>query len=411
MTNNIKNRKWYIIGALLLIVVLLGICLYACKSGGAGSDDQDSEGTLQQLEDSGFGSDENAVPDATVFFASDYQIEDGWNTPYENLKGILKAVNDDGNTVNEVVICGDYTNDRKRHDYQLSPEDNIKDIKGLAGEMCPEVKAEDMIFVQGNHDRLTESISESGLHEFDNYLVYVLNTQNDFPWRQGTKSGPIKKIRRSSKEMKECFDGLIKKGETRPVFIAGHVPLHFTARTSTRHNTGDNLYSALIFDVVNEAGKSLDIVYFVGHNHSKGWDCYLGGSSIYKAKGETLLIPEFTNTKSKTDNFTEEKLNFTYLNAGYLGYYSNYGPGKSGSTKSDKTVDHTLTGTICEIYPDALVLSRYAADGIHPIRWDGASDPYKGGIDEGLIDPAYYSKKLDSPQTIDRINKEKADTK
>ena len=131
---------------------------------------------------------------------------------------------------------------------------------------------------------------------------------------------------KSSEDMKACFDSLIEEGETRPVIIAGHVPLHFTARTSSRHTTGDNLYSSLVFDVVNEAAKELDIIYLFGHDHSKGWDCYIGGSSVYKAKGDTILIPEFSEEKPNTDAYTEEKLRFTYLNAGYVGYYMNCGP-------------------------------------------------------------------------------------
>ena len=33
---------------------------------------------------------------------------------------------------------------------------------------------------------------------------------------------------------------------------------------------------------------------------------------------------------------------------------------------------------------------------------DGAADPYKGGIDEGLIGPEKYSRAVPSPQQVDR---------
>ena len=343
-------------------------------------------------------------PLATVFFASDYQEENGWPQPEETLAGILETVKAEGEAPDEAVFLGDYTNDRHLHDYQLSPEESIDQIRGVVQESFPELGPEQMLFIQGNHDQLTGSIASSGLHEFDDYLIYVLNTENDFPWKQGSVSGCLKKVKRSSREMKECFDELIARGESRPVFIAGHVPLHFTARTSSRHTTGDNLYASLIFDVVNEAGRSLDIVYLFGHDHSKGWDCYLGGSSVYKAVGDTLLIPDFAENDINTDRYTERTLQFTYLNGGYIGYYMNCGPEELDAGIADQyaAADDTLTGTVCEIWPDHLELTRYDADGNHPLAWDGEADPYKDHIDIGLIDSDQYSRLTDSPQTIER---------
>ena len=342
--------------------------------------------------------------ETTIFFASDYQIVEGWDTPKENLAGILDAVSEDGKTPETIIYCGDYTNDRNLHDYQLSPEDSIAEIRETVQAEFPETDQEDMLFVQGNHDQLTGSIASSGLHEYEDFLVYVLNTENDFPWKQGKEAGCLKKVTRASKEMKACFDKLIKEGESRPVFIAGHVPLHFTARTSTRHSTGDNLYASLIFDVVNEAGRSLDIVYLFGHNHSKGWDCYMGGGSVYRAKGDHVLIPAFAAKDVSTDRYTEETLNFTYLNAGYTGYIMNCGPEELDAGTADQyhAADETLTGTVCEIYPEKMVMTRFAADGVHQLGADGEADPYKDHIDTGLIDPKDYGKRTESPQIIDR---------
>ena len=256
--------------------------------------------------------------------------------------------------------------------------------------------------MQGNHDRMTEQITPSGLLDCGDYLIYVLNTEEDFPWKQGKVPGCLAKVRRSSADMKECFDELISKGGTRPVFIAGHVPLHFTARTSSRHTTGDNLYSSLVFDVVNEAAKELDIIYLFGHNHSKGWDCYIGGSSVYKAKGDTILIPEFSEEKVNTDVYTEETLNFTYLNAGYVGYYMNCGPEELAAGEKDlySAADETLTGTVFEIYGDRIAITRYDAGGAHVLGHAGQADPYKGGIDAGLIPENCYSVETPSPQNV-----------
>ena len=339
---------------------------------------------------------------ATILFASDYQAAGGFNSPKENLQSSLAAATADGKKPSMAVLCGDYTNDANLHDYQLSGEDSIAEIRDVLKDGVPSIKDNRMLFVQGNHDALSESISESGLHEYDDCLVYVLNTENDFPWKQGQVAGCYDKVSAASGKMKDCFDKLIENGETRPVFIAGHVPLHFTARTSSYHTTGDNLYSSMIFDVVNEAAKSLDIVYLFGHNHSKGWDCYLGGACVFKAPGDELLIPSFSQGAVNTDKFTAEELNFTYMNAGYTGYYMNCGQDEDPGAY--RAADETLTCTVCDIRPDSLEITRYDADGKHALGADGAADPYKGGIDKGLIGDNHYSKKTESSVRIERKN-------
>jgi len=337
---------------------------------------------------------EDDEPLATVFCTSDYQYEPGHEIPEETLRSILNEVNEDGVLPDAAIFCGDYTNDDTLYDYQMSPDDSIDEIKGIMKEDAPLAEEKDMIFVQGNHDALSGSISESGLHEYDDYLVYVLNTEDDFPWCQGTASGSYDKVEEASEELRTCLQDLISKGETRPVIIAGHVPLHYTARTSSRHSTGDNLYSSLMFDAVNDAGSGLDIIYLFGHDHSKGWDSYAGGGSVFMPKGERILIPAYGDG-STTDSFDEEKLAFTYMNAGYTGYYNN---GESDEISEDEE----LTASVIEIYKNRIVITRYDADGEHALRADGRADPYKGGIDEGLIGPEYYSSRMESPAEIRR---------
>lgn len=407
-----NRRKVYLITAIL--VILLGIAVAGLaatvhhRSAGSFSAERATETAPQDVD-----AVEAAGPSEVLFFASDYQEESGWPVPSETLSGILGIVKAEGLTPDNFIFCGDYTNDSKLHDYQLSPDGSIDEIISVVSSVYSEAVPGDMIFVQGNHDRMTDRISSSGLHEYDDYLVYVLNTEEDFPWKQGRSTEFRDRVIGASAEMKECLDGLVAAGETRPVFIAGHVPLHFTARGSSRHTTGDNIYASYIFDTVNEAAESLDIVYLTGHDHSKGWDCYLGGACIFKAPGETILIPDADagGANSKTayaDSFTEKILNFTYMNAGYIGYYMNCGPEElaGGSIDQYASADETLTGTVCEIYPDRLVITRYSADGIHQLGGDGTGDPYKGGIDEDLIDSSHYSTHASSPQTIERKRSE-----
>ena len=347
---------------------------------------------------------EEETPSATLLMVSDYQSEPGFESPEETLTALIKAAEDDGKAITNVITCGDYTNDEYLYDYQLSPDDSIAEIRKIIGDNCPQTAQDDVIFVQGNHDALTGELSESGLHEYDDYLVYVLNTQYDFPWKQGRDTEFRDRVIAASEEMEKCFDELIEKGETRPVIIAGHVPLHFTARTSSRHGSGDNMYSGYVFDAVNEAARDLDIIYLFGHNHSKGWDCYLGGASIYMEPGDSILIPDAEDRTVNTDEYSEEKLNFTYMNAGYTGYYMNCGSEEMAAGEADQyhAADEALTCTVAEIYDDRIVITRYDREGRHILGAAGEADPYMGGIDDGLIGPEHYSGETAGPVTIKR---------
>ena len=64
--------------------------------------------------------------------------------------------------------------------------------------------------------------------------------------------------------------------------------------------------------------------------------------------------------------------------------------------------DETLTGSVCEIMPDELIIYRYSVEGIHPLNWDGEGDPYKNYIDSGLISEESYSIRVNSPVHIPR---------
>lgn len=390
-----RKRTWLIVLLVVLAVIAAAEVFFIVRSAGGGSKEQPPEPPeVTEVQE----------PSDTLFFFSDYQEEPGWQAPSENLRSILKSAGGDGKVISNAICCGDYTNDRKLHDYQLSPDASVEEIRAVVSEECASVKQDDMIFVQGNHDQMSSTLNETGLYEYDDYLVYVLDTQYDFPWKQGRDTAFRDYVISAADDMRACFDGLIKSGETRPVFIAGHVPLQFTARTSSRHSTGDNMYSSYIFDAVNDAGQALDIIYLFGHDHSKGWDCYLGGSCVFKQPGDTILIPDAGDNTVNTDSYTEETLSFTYMNAGYVGYYMNCGPEEldAGTSGDYHAADETLTGTVCEIMPDEIVITRYAADGVHRLGAAGEADPYKGGVDEGLIGPEHYSREIAGPAHIKR---------
>lgn len=329
----------------------------------------------------------------TLVFASDYQklLTDSAPVPADTLTGILQAIYDDGYTLDNAVFCGDYTNEKDKNNYNVSPERSISEIKDIFAGLDPQWNADDMLFVQGNHDEMTESLSETGLYEYDNYLVYVLNTQSDYPWHQGSDvyadgASHEETVKAGAGRLEACLASLEELDEQRPILIAGHVPLHYSARTSTLRKSGDNLYSSYVFDVVNDAAQSLNIIYLFGHNHSSGWDDYLGGSTICLEAGDTILLPHINEGMSRTDSFDEATLNFTYLNAGYVGYVNG-------------AADTTLTCTLCQIYTDEIVLTRYCEDGVWLMHDAGTkcADP----DDSDIIHPEYYEPEAqESPLVV-----------
>jgi hypothetical protein len=125
---------------------------------------------------------------------------------------------------------------------------------------------------------------------------------------------------------------------------------------------------------------------------------------VYKAPGDKIIIPEFDDNDIVSDRFTERTLGFTYMNAGYTGYYMNCAPYEysSDSDSQYRAADETLTGSVIEVYDDRIEITRYDENGKHALGSAGEADPYKGGIDDGLIGSQYYSKPAASPAVIDR---------
>lgn len=389
-----------IIGA--AAVVLLAIGVFAVM------------GMLKSDDDSVADKHKNDDALATIFFATDYAGKDDdrsiWDPPRNTLYSILNAADSDGKSVDKVIMIGDYNSKDGGGNYILDPGNAIDEIKSVAQEVNPDLSNDDFMFTQGNVESWSSLLTGSKQHEEEDYIVYVLNAEKDFPCWQGeeTKNGSLDTVRKASDELREYLNELIDNNEKRPVIIACHVPLHFTGRVSKKTKKGDNLYASLVFDVLNEAGKDLDILFVFGHNCSRGWDCYLGGSTVFKAVGDTILIPEYEEGEETTDKYAERKLNFTYLNGGYIGYYMNCGRDAYEAGRLDEyhAADEALTGTVCEIYNDDIVLTRYDVDGVHPLCWDGEADPYDddGYDDYDLIKSEYYSTKIESPQIVERKN-------
>lgn len=336
-------------------------------------------------------------PVATLFFASDYQFKSGYGQPRDNLSALMDAVkaSGKGENVDTAVFCGDFSSDYGDVSSYTS------EVKALVNQKFS--ASTDSVMLQGNHDNFNSDMKSTGQHEYENYIIYVLNTGDANPWNQGS-NGAESIVRNAANNLRTYLNGLISSHDKRPVFIATHVPLHMSSRTSSKYNSGDNMYSSYLFNVINEAGKSLDIVYLYGHNHSWGWDSYLGGSAVYRTKGDILPVPDCEGVKTTyTDKYTNEKLNFTYMNAGYVGYYS----------ENTSPADDTLTCSVIEIYSDRMTVTRYDKNGEHKL---GSQGSYNTSANSGAYNDAngfpngtttgysVVSSDIPSSQNIDRIN-------
>ncbi len=357
-----------------------------------------------------FADDASEAPIATVMFASDYQFDYG-TLPKRILLDISGTVLKDGKCPDSFVLCGDVTNESGYSNYNASVEGTVKSIVESEA-VIKDTFGEDTDYhvFQGNHDPfLPDYMDATGAYEYEDYILYVINTEGYNPWAQGvTQSEEI--VRNAAEKLDEYLTEKIADCDHRPVFVATHVPLHFSGRTSSRFGVGDNMYSRYFFDVLNRAGEFLDIVFIFGHNHSKGFDNYLGNGSIFLPRGGLILIPDTTGvTTPYTDKYTRETLNFTYMNAGYVGNIAN--------SESPENAD--LTATVVEIYEDDMVFSRYGMYGVHVLCGEGHFNTVEQYPDLNVIPTmpgqsfvlgvfptkpeGVLSERVDSPVSVSRL--------
>lgn len=316
--------------------------------------------------------------DALVFLAcSDLQHSSGHETAVQSVKAILGEIRDARyDRADGAFFCGDYN-----WDFDGSVPGLYTLRKAVQREFRG-LEIEDFIVVQGNHDPSdTPGLAPSGANDTDNFGVFVIRN-DDYMW-YNKKKQPVIGV---SERLKTYLDEKIEQKYTKPIFILAHLPLHYSMRTYLQN---DARYANFIFDVINPAAEAgLNIFYLFGHNHSKGWDDYLGGAAIYLAKGDTIRIAQ-----SSHKDYKEETLAFTYLNAGYTGYYHDV----------NKGAETDLSMTVFQITEDAVTIERYTADGLHDLKSPGVSN---ASLDEAEITSITPDKRTyESPQIIP-LNKE-----
>lgn len=292
------------------------------------------------------------------------------------VEGILEEIKTGGYTkADGFICCGDY--------YYTGEGNTTASINGLNA-LSDCITANfgsnvDKVFVQGNHDGKISGIASTGANDADDYGVYVLN-EDDYT----AYNGSLSNSQTLAAGLTAYFNAKIEAGYNKPVFVVSHVPLHAGPRVA---HDGTAKYAEPIFDAINDAAKDLNIIFLFGHNHSKDHDAFLGGSAIYLEKGDTLYV-----ANGSTTTFVEKTLNFTYMNAGYVGYYEDY---------SD--ADSALTMTTFEIVGNEVTIRRYDANGSHVLKHAGAHTTYSYSNSDAANFKNIVSANTDtydSPQTV-----------
>ena len=241
-------------------------------------------------------------------------------------------------------------------------------LAGLDAEIS-KVVYNNKFYSQGNHDpETTVGLTPHGANDPYGapYGLFLINEDNYADTGAGGQD--------VAEELTNYFNAKINGNwGNKPIFVVCHVPLNFSMRTVT----GQNARTAMpIVEACNAAGEAgLNIIFLFGHNHSGGYDNYIGGGSVYLKKGDTMLV-------SSTNDYTTPEavtLNFTYMTAGYIGYY--------GTTTGG--ADGTLTMTVFRIQKDgSVIIGRYDKNGIHDLKAAGVKNTDRNDIMEA--DPTVY---------------------
>lgn len=321
-------------------------------------------------------------PLTTVFAASDFQPYKGSkDAPQQGqlyMQTIIRQMKTDGYHIESALLCGDYSKTGNTWT-NVDPDLNNSGVAAIAEILETELgmSHENAVYVQGNHDPAnTNGLDPFGANDTEHYGVFVIHEDN-YQWKQGSGSDTGNENTDAAKEAAATATALesylrakVEEKYEKPIFVCSHIPLHYSYRTFIAASL-DNIHAKLIFDVLNEFGKELNIIFLFGHNHSDTHDDYLGGGSVYLPAGDTILIDDGEESRS----FSEHTLNFTYMNAGYLGYYDG------------KCTGSGISSTVFAIYPDQVEVARY-------------SYALKDGAPAAVLSPAKEAGRWDKGHTV-----------
>ena len=319
-----------------------------------------------------------------VLAGGDFQEAGDHSGSAKNVRDILAQISRKYDTMDGFLFAGDYDCETHESDDNGQTAAGITALMGAVQDSYANINNDNSILIQGNHDIMESRIDATGGHDFNGYSVFVMN-ENDYPDGGGTEAG----VTALAKKLETWLHQKLGEGYDSPIFIVSHLPLAFSPRTNV---VGDGKYAKLLFDVINShAEEGLNIIFMHGHNHAYGNDNYLGGEAIYLAKNDKINIAQL----GSTTKWTEETLYFTYMNAGYTGYYNDWNYVTTEGT--DK-----LTMTVFVIENDKVTVERYSANGLYNLKSEGRNGRYvrshEASADSLGLD--YNTTVYTSPQTI-----------
>ena len=278
---------------------------------------------------------------ASIITGSDFQALG--TEAYDRFGRLLSLMKADGlETPDSMLVGGDYT--KILFDYAVP---GISQIRMQLQSVYPDADPERVVCIQGNHDNPSSGFTKTGFYDMGIYSLYVIN-EDDFPWLQGLRPGVDSQIKKVAADLEQHLNDLIEAKDARPVIVMTHLPLHHTSRVLY----SDNKYASYLFNVLNAAGRKLDIVFLFGHQHSGDYDDYIGGSVNFMAPGDTIRVPKADQTGE--DAYTNETLTFTYTNCGYVGYSDN---------NVTETSTNVLTLGLIRISERQIRILKYTEDG------------------------------------------------
>lgn len=321
-----------------------------------------------------------------VLAGGDFQAGDNGQADHYysriNMGNILDKIKEKYSTMNGFIFVGDYDGDSHN---DSNANAGVAAMMQEVSERFNTLNHDNSYLIEGNHETgAVSGIDATGGYDCDGYAVYLIN-ETDFCERQEGKSTQIQNV---ANNLKTWLNNKIGEGYEAPIFVATHTPLGYTTRTYTN---GDSLYGKYVFDVLNDAAANgLNIIFMHGHDHAYGADNYLGGEAIYLPVGDKINIC-VPGDKTK---WTEETLNFTYMNAGYVGYYNeNYY--NVNSYEAEK-----LTMTVFAITGNQVTVERWSKDGLYNLKSAGREGFYANGGTCAGIGLSYNTTVYASPQTI-----------
>ena len=270
-------------------------------------------------------------------------------------------------------FVGDYTAQARE------TETSARGIEVLK-ELYRPIVGDNMIFTQGNHDHVnTAGLAKDGNNDpaSGKYGVFVINENQRMEYNDDSSYEDTKA---AADALKVYLDEKAAQGYTKPIFVLNHIGLHWGNRTVSQ---GVAIHAELLVKVLNEGGaKGLNIIYLYGHNHSGGYDDAMGGGAVYFKKGDQIEVAQsdafFENAHTAKKKHTTYTLNFTYMNAGYIGYYST-----GDGLPSDYAADATVTMSVFLIRGDEVIITRYDSEinlaknkyGVHNLKSAGVWHP------------------------------------